>query len=296
MVSTPAFSFIAHPLGSTSSSRGNDPARAGVLLPGTVYSTSGSCQGENPRPYDACITIEVTTAFGHEHSEGMPTTVPIGGPACQRNIPGNTPVSWQFLTPEFASELKATLSLSGWCSETIEQTAIVAIAGLEELGPSPHYVLEGEKPWHPWNHYAVPQFRAQLDQMAAAWNLECPFSEVVHFNDMSLPWGGLFDVNQNWRLPHRGHRYGTNADVSKRRVKYGNRLKFINNLCQYARVQSEGDAPEEAPHYHLTQKNSTYKDDFDEKLVDCCIAPPIPQECIELGPRFPENPEAGDCE
>lgn len=30
---------------------------------------------------------------------------------------------------------------------------------------------------------------------------------------MSLPLGGLFDIDNNWQPEHKSHRYGANADI-----------------------------------------------------------------------------------
>jgi len=38
--------------------------------------------------------------------------------------------------------------------------------------------------------------------------------EIIRVNDMSLPYGGLFDIYGNWRPPHITHRMGQNADIT----------------------------------------------------------------------------------
>jgi len=55
-----------------------------------------------------------------------------------------------------------------------------------------------------------------------------PQPPLVCVNDQSLPWGGLFDVNQNWMGPHDSHRVGTSADVNK-----------ASGQCPYDLVLSE---------------------------------------------------------
>ena len=32
-------------------------------------------------------------------------------------------------------------------------------------------------------------------------------------NDISLPNGGLFDINPNWNPPHKSHRIGKDVDI-----------------------------------------------------------------------------------
>jgi hypothetical protein len=36
----------------------------------------------------------------------------------------------------------------------------------------------------------------------------------VSFNDLSLPFGGLYDINNNWSPPHKLHRVGRSVDVN----------------------------------------------------------------------------------
>lgn len=70
------------------------------------------------------------------------------------------------------------------------------------------------------NHYAIPAFRDSLISLADAWadsvqsdsaqdNRQTP----LNINDISLPNGGLFDISGRWRISHRHHRVGTDADV-----------------------------------------------------------------------------------
>lgn len=43
-----------------------------------------------------------------------------------------------------------------------------------------------------------------------------PNGTYLSFNDLSLPWGGLFDDPGNWERPHNSHRLGTSADLNNR--------------------------------------------------------------------------------
>jgi len=75
------------------------------------------------------------------------------------------------------------------------------------------------------NHYAIPAFRNSLISLADAWadsvqsdsaqdNRQTP----LNINDISLPNGGLFDISGRWRISHRHHRVGTDADVRTTRT------------------------------------------------------------------------------
>ncbi len=64
-----------------------------------------------------------------------------------------------------------------------------------------------------------PELQAALTTLRAD-NYQFPRSvfptgaeDLLQINDISLPWGGLFDVNGNWAPPHGGHRWGNMADL-----------------------------------------------------------------------------------
>ncbi|MDE2143714.1 MAG: hypothetical protein KGJ84_14995 [Elusimicrobia bacterium] len=116
---------------------------------------------------------------------------------------------------------------------------------------------------------------------------------------MSLPWGGVFDLNRNWKSPHLSHMFGDNADISKKWVRKGDRAKLLGIMCRYADVRSEGDAAGEVPHYHLTMHGSLHAEDYASdphvEFIDCCTPPPGPQGCVDLGAGHPETlPEQSD--
>ena len=73
-------------------------------------------------------------------------------------------------------------------------------------------------------------------------------------------------------------------------------------MCDYAYVQSEGNEEGEENHYHLTFGSSKYKEDVDEKIINCCDnLPLIPQGCIDLenngapADEDPDVPIEGNC-
>jgi hypothetical protein len=77
-----------------------------------------------------------------------------------------------------------------------------------------NYSLTGRKPAHPNNHYfyqiAVDSLVKAANEFAKAeWNT----SGKMLLNDMSLEWGGLFDINGSWGTPHSLHRVGRSVDI-----------------------------------------------------------------------------------
>jgi murein endopeptidase len=68
-------------------------------------------------------------------------------------------------------------------------------------------------PPHEDSRWATPTMVQGLVAIADAYAAAYPGS-ILWYNDMSLPKGGLFDLNSNWNTPHSEHRLGGNTDVS----------------------------------------------------------------------------------
>jgi hypothetical protein len=90
----------------------------------------------------------------------------------------------------------------------------VKVEGLVAFPQTGNYALTGMKPAHPNNHYfsqaAVDDLVKAANEFAKAkWNT----TGTMRLNDMSLEWGGLFDINGNWKTPHSLHRVGKSVDV-----------------------------------------------------------------------------------
>jgi hypothetical protein len=79
---------------------------------------------------------------------------------------------------------------------------------------------------HTDNHYLTPEAASVLWRMAASYNIEQRFKvfdpktkklvapPVLHLNDASLVWGGLYDLKTKWKPPrHLEHRRGTVVDI-----------------------------------------------------------------------------------
>jgi hypothetical protein len=116
----------------------------------------------------------------------------------------------------------------------------VAFRGLEDLGPGEGYELKGSKAPHPSNHWGTPELNQALRAVAAAYRQKFPTAPALKFNDISLEYGGVFDVeteNQpgyDWTPPHKAHRIGKNIDISfpagKEHRDYAAYLFLIHNI------------------------------------------------------------------
>jgi hypothetical protein len=102
------------------------------------------------------------------------------------------------------------------CPQVGTNSLDVKVGGLASLLPSDSYSLVGSKPWHPDNHY-LSGFALLNAQTLALFFKTDPLRNtsggVLAFNDSSLVWGGQFDVDQDWDIPHAEHRLGIVIDI-----------------------------------------------------------------------------------
>lgn len=97
----------------------------------------------------------------------------------------------------------------------------VLVPNLQQLGGGDNYILEGERPRHPSNHWGIATTNQRLVAIANAYKAQfygegaIPDDDKNRFNDMSLIFGGKFEVAGNWNLDnvnHEQHRVGRNCD------------------------------------------------------------------------------------
>jgi hypothetical protein len=101
---------------------------------------------------------------------------------------------------------------------------IERVSGLEEMGPTEFHVLTGQTGEHADNHWINPSAYVSLAGAARAfaeaqWNTS---SELMRINDISLPYGGGFDIYGHWQRDvyenclaygHCSHRTGKDVDI-----------------------------------------------------------------------------------
>ena len=93
-------------------------------------------------------------------------------------------------------------------------------------------VATGSKTSHPDNHYGTSTFNQKIESIAKKYyeKFRCYKKaadgshlgyQAIGVNDMSLQYGGLFDVYNNWKTPHSspGHAKGLAADIRVRDPK-----------------------------------------------------------------------------
>ena len=131
---------------------------------------------------------------------------------------------------------------------TGHSSARVIVAKLEDIGTSPDFVLIGSTSIHSDNHRGAPDVNRALRQIAGEYRAAT--GQPLYFNDMSLPWGGLFDISGQWQPPHQEHRNGRVIDIAATAQTLKDEAKFVQILNKYTKnyiVEGSGSSR----HYHV---------------------------------------------
>jgi len=128
-------------------------------------------------------------------------------------------------TGKVAGNLKLTATttaafLGGPPATSRLYTLKVGFIGLDQKILTPaettYLYLTGATTPHPSNHYGSPELNDYIRILGAKYFVHWPPGQrgQLGINDMSLVFGGLFDVCGRWTVPHQRHRGGTDVDVS----------------------------------------------------------------------------------
>lgn len=128
----------------------------------------------------------------------------------------NGEILLDYTAPEFSGTIELTAKSTKENAEdkdalTVKVPELILFAGTGS------YELGGRTDSHPENHYFVSQ--EAIDSLISAANQfakqEWNTSGTLRLNDMSLEWGGLFDLNNGWTNAqgHNSHRIGKSVDI-----------------------------------------------------------------------------------
>lgn len=154
----------------------------------------------------------ISGSGGHKHSKGarpMGSVSPASGNSGASGI-----LYFNYTSPEVSGNIEITVtgSKSGYTFLPGVGQVLVGVKGLALLKAGADYNLVGQTSTHPVNHYGVPAFHQKLVSLAKQYRSAFPGSKL-NFNDMSLVFGGLFDIKGAWKPAHAEHRIGFSEDL-----------------------------------------------------------------------------------
>lgn len=96
-----------------------------------------------------------------------------------------------------------------------------------------------------------------IPKIAAAYDSLHPWIRL-RINDMSLKFGGRFDIGNNWRGSHKEHRKGINADIGIKGLNITNQCVDISirdlESIIWEKTLIRPKYETDPPHYHIFVK------------------------------------------
>ena len=123
---------------------------------------------------------------------------------------------FEFVASIWGDEMKINLeSLENSLLNKDSVIIIERIPDLQLLEAGGNYTLIGGTEEHSnvHNHYASGNVIQDIGLIANDWHEEFPNEMILQINDVSLPYGGKFDINGMWYGPHETHREGRDVDI-----------------------------------------------------------------------------------
>lgn len=206
-----------------------------------------------------------------------------GGPSpiTFSNLQGNATYYFWTRLPAFATTIFQTATFSGECGGVLNDALRGRVLGLIELPPNDYLFYPDHQNSelglvHLVNHYGTQQLVNALTNIATEYQAVFPKAGPFRVYDMSLAYGGILDINDDWKQPFYGHTAGLDADINKSSILEENRKKLLEIMCRQGDVYSEQDVPGQPSYFHIrVAKKSEIpeEDNFSEAprtTVQCC--------------------------
>lgn len=252
----------------------------------TTYSLSsvntGHAHSDVPAPPLSISSISVLSSTAAMHE--------VPSPILFTEMKANTTYYYWEQMPIFATSIAERFEASGACTGIQTSTTNVEYPGLTEMPAGDNYFCEPNPPQstaHTASNFGTQKLISAIQIIADEYHAAFPKADVLYVYDMSLPYGGIIDVNRNWKRPFFGHEYGIDADISKIEVPQENRAKLLEIMCKNADTYTEQDVPGEPAYFHIRvytpagvavedlEKNS-------KTTVRCCNGTAINPDVIDV--------------
>lgn len=185
-------------------------------------STTITASVSSPAPAGGCeVTFEqpkpVAYSGGHQHDDAQRPHGSLDKTTCTIQE-GITFCTVKYTSSEISGEEKIKAKLTSTGEET-EGIVKVKVSGLLPLESKPNLLPRGQTDKHTVgnNNYGTTYTRDAVYYAVSEYAKEYGIEPDIYLAviDMSLPWGGLFDIDGNWKPPHDYHRIGRSVDFSK---------------------------------------------------------------------------------
>ena len=219
---------------------------------------------------DVRLTLgAIPLSGGHDHDDPSRPTGTFTPAAGNTGPGGILPV--QYTAAEVSGIIEATLT--GADAQGRPVTPAIATIGVRTGGLQPlprvgaGFRVNSSR-FHDFNNlFTTPTVNTKLQQLPGKFLNELVLNQAVLpssvptlvYTSMSLPEGGLFDIDRTWSPPHCSHRFGRDVDLDiESSIPDGFRRelsKVILNSGFFFPVVAESPANPATKHWHLTSRN-----------------------------------------
>ncbi len=233
-------SGLVHPEVSTNTGY---PTVAPTIPPGsaTVTVTAYDC-GAIP---NLAFTIDRQFALAGGHV-GHGTTPSLDDVSSMDAYSGTTGANGRWTTTLHAGEIASAMeytpsaaNLEGSPFTGHPVTVTTGFVSLIDPGPTTGLRYTGQTATHPNNHNGSVELHFFVRDLATNYNNDADPGDQGSFglNDMSLPLGGVFDIQAGWSPPHSRHRFGTDCDIDRYAQRPDGTLALIDTRLLRRKVR-----------------------------------------------------------
>ena len=200
------------------------------------------------------VATGADSMFGHVHHGANNVAKPRGTLSDTSFNTGGTGLATVSFTPPIISGPVRIMGFST-AADTLRETILVGVPLLANMVQRPSdSLIGGPGTVHPDNHWGTGEMIVRLNSLAdsvySRYN-----GKRLHYNDMSLQWGGKFDLDETWAgRQHALHRLGRDIDLRTNvspGVLSGAQLTFVRRRWQNLGGFILDERSSGAPHFHL---------------------------------------------
>lgn len=221
----------------------------------------------NPAPASGCevrLRVEpVDGSGGHNHDGNRSAHTGTVDSNIVDFVPGESILNVMYNSGEVSGTeriIAESLDGNGSVTSTQSISVDVKVPDLVSLGGFMSYQLVGSLDAHPANHYGLISTVTAIGNVADQYYIET--GALLGINDMSLQWGGLFDICGIWspsgtcsNAPnggHRLHRMGMSVDINGSAYLQGRYIVVdLRTLKRIAEFYDGRRIPEGTIHYEF---------------------------------------------
>jgi penicillin-insensitive murein endopeptidase len=190
-----------------------------------------------------CKLTFLKNTGGHQHSGNTSDPKVVGKISPSSGVLGKNHTKVIYKATNFCGRIQLTTKFGGKNVDVDYND--VRFEGLSRLKSHKNLMPYTNDKTHPDGHYGIKKLLAAMQKLGNAFGRKFK-KKKLWVNDMSLPWGGVFDSRPT---SHKGHKWGGEVDISYLKQTKEEKEWFKKNAKKYfTRVTLHGNPK----HWHCS--------------------------------------------